>query len=102
VNPYVRWTLKAVGTAVFTLANAVIVGYTASNGMTASQWIVAVAFAVVSGLAVFRITNGPDPRKPQAIVGTDQTVLHEANHVGEHRAKDAGVWAEPPPSNGVL
>jgi hypothetical protein len=97
VNPYVRWTLKAVGTAVFTLANAVIIGYTASNGMTAAQWIVAVAFAVVSGLAVFRIRNGPDPRQPQLIAGTNQTVLHDPGHEGEHRGTDTGGWAEPPP-----
>jgi hypothetical protein len=96
VNAYLRWTLKALGTAVASLASAVITAYTVADGMTGEGWLVASAFAVLSGLAVFGIRNGPDPRKPQTIDGTDQTVLHEANHIGEHRAKDAGVWAEPP------
>jgi hypothetical protein len=84
VNAYLRWTLKALGTAVASLASAVITAYTVADGMTGAGWLVASAFAVLSGLAVFGIRNGPDPR-PQLIAGTN--VSYTAGEGGgDHRS----------------
>jgi hypothetical protein len=67
VNAYVSYALKAIGAAFVTLAGQVIAGV-ADGSITWQEWLVAVCWSVISGLAVFGIKNGPDPRqlvKPQ-------------------------------------
>jgi len=83
VNPYVKWTLKSVATTVAAFATAV--GTAATDGqITGIEWLIASCGAVVAGLAVFGISNGPDPR-PQRIDGTSVDYVRNGEG-GEHRS----------------
>ena len=85
MNAYVSYALKAIGTAVASFCGYLI-GVLPSGSIEWWQWVLGACWAVVSGLAVFGIRNGPNPAASatRSIEGTSVTYEPDAGHTPEH------------------
>jgi hypothetical protein len=83
VNAYIAYALKAIGTAIASFVGGVIVALSDSS-ITWQEWVISAGWAILAGLAVFGIRNGPNPQASRTIGGTSVTYEPENGHHAEH------------------